>query len=85
MPEVQECKEVFVINNFFHAWGHCFLYDQETLRHALNAVGLSQIRFYKPGASEDPNLTNLESHGEELESEDINQFETIVVEGHKER
>lgn len=40
---------------------------------------------HKPGISEDPNLQNLESHGKELKAEDINQFETIVVEGRKER
>ena len=85
MPEVRECKDVFVINNFFRAWGHLFLYDRETLLHALSRSGFHKIMFYKPGESEDPILKNLECHGKELESEDINQFETIVVEGCKER
>src|ERR1700730_4494013 len=84
MPEVQECKDVFVINNLFRSWGHCFLYDAEALHHALNTSGFREIKFYKPGNSEDPILKNLESHGREIESEDINQFETIVVEGRKE-
>jgi len=84
MPEAKECKDIFVINNFFRAWGHQFLYDAETLHHALSTSGFREIKFYKPGASEDPNLLNLESHGRELESEDINQFETIVAEGRKE-
>jgi predicted SAM-dependent methyltransferase len=83
MPEVRESKNVFVINNFFRAWGHCFLYDQQTLRYALYASGFRDIRFYKPGCSEDPMLRNLESHGKEI-GEDKNQFETIVVEGRKE-
>jgi len=47
--------------------------------------GFNEIKLYKPGVSEDLNLQNLESHGKELEAEDINQFETIVVEGRKER
>lgn len=85
LPEVEECRDVFVINNFFRAWGHCFLYDAETLHRALYSTGFREIKFYKPGASEDPNLENLESHGKELQSEDINQFETMVVEGSKER
>jgi predicted SAM-dependent methyltransferase len=85
MPEVLECKDVFVINLLFRAWGHCFLYDRETLHHALTTSGFSEIKFYKPGNSEDPILKNLESHGREIGSEDINQFETIVVEGRKER
>jgi hypothetical protein len=56
VPEVLKCKEVFVINNFFRAWGHCFLYDQETLYHALYTTGFRDIKFYKPGDSEDPML-----------------------------
>jgi len=83
MPEVRECKATFVINNAFRAWGHCFLYDQETLHHALLSSGFREIRFCKPGASEDPLLRNLESHGREIEDESINQFETIVVEARK--
>ncbi len=84
MPGIQECKDVFVINNFFRSWGHCFLYDQETLHLALYVSGFREIKFYKPGNSEDPLLKNLESHGREI-TEDINQFETIVIEGRKER
>jgi len=84
LPEVRACKDVFVINNFFHAWGHRFLYDQETLYYALSTSGFCGIMFYKPGDCEDPVLKNLESHGRELQAEDINQFETIVVEGRKE-
>ena len=83
IPEVKECKEVFVINNFFRAWGHQFLYDAETLSCALYASGFRNVQFYKPGSSADPNLENLESHGRELGSEYINQFETIVAEGRK--
>src|SRR5207302_61128 len=28
LPEVDSCKDVFVINNAFRAWGHRFLYDR---------------------------------------------------------
>jgi hypothetical protein len=82
LPEVQTCKDVFVINNFFQSWGHRFLYDLETLRQALNAAGFHEIKFYKPGNSDDPVLRNLESHGKKI-TEEINQFETIVAEGRK--
>ena len=85
VPEVRECKDVFVINHFSQAWGHRFLYDQELLRHALHTAGFRAIEFYKPGDSEDPNLRNLEAHGRVLGSEEINQFETLVAEGVKER
>ena len=72
-----------MINNFFRAWGHCFIYDAETLTHALSMSGFREISLYKPGVSEDPNLNNLESHGKEIGNEAINQFETIVIEGRK--
>jgi predicted SAM-dependent methyltransferase len=83
MPDVEQCKDVFVINNAFRAWGHSFLYDQETLRHLLHTSGFREIKFYKPGDSDDPNLRNLECHGKEISDEDINQFETIVAEARK--
>jgi predicted SAM-dependent methyltransferase len=83
LPEVRECQDVFVINHFFQSWGHCFLYDQGTLRQALHTSGFRDISFYNPGHSADPVLRNVECHGRQLRSEDINQFETIVVEGRK--
>jgi predicted SAM-dependent methyltransferase len=83
LPEIRECKDVFVINNAFHSWGHRFLYDRDTLELALSSAGFREIRFYEAGDSEDPNLQKLESHGREIHAEDINQFETIVVEGCK--
>jgi predicted SAM-dependent methyltransferase len=83
LPGVLTCKDVFVINNFFRSWGHQFLYDAPTLQHALTIAGFKDIRFFRPGQSQDPLLQNLESHGKELGSEEINRFETIVVEGSK--
>jgi len=83
MPEVKNCKNVFVINKIFRFWGHCFLYDKDTLQQALSTAGFHDIKFYKPGNSEDPNLRNLENHGREIGNEEINQFETLVVEACK--
>ncbi len=82
-PDVRECREVFVINNFFRAWGHTFLYDADALRLVLSTAGFRGIKFFKPGVSEDPTLEKIESHGRELGNEDVNQFETIVAEGFK--
>ena len=82
LPGVQNCQDVFIINNFFRAWGHCFLYDQKTLLHALEDSGFKDVKFYRAGCSEDPVLRNLESHGREI-TEEMNQFETTVAEGSK--
>jgi predicted SAM-dependent methyltransferase len=85
LPGVKECKAVFVVNNAFRAWGHQFLYDPQTLRHAVGSHGFEDLRDYKSGASDDPNLRGLEAHGKTLQNEEINQFETIVVEATKPR
>jgi predicted SAM-dependent methyltransferase len=83
IPQAQERRDVFVINLLFREWGHCFLYDAETLHHAMRISGFGEVKFYKPGMSDDPMLRNLESHGREIGAEDINQFETIAVEARK--
>ena len=80
MPSVHSCKEVFVINNAFRAWGHRFLYDREVLRSTLSKSGFTGMTFYAPGESADPHLRGLEAHGKEIGNEEMNQFETFVVE-----
>jgi len=80
MPFVDRCKEVFVINNAFHAWGHRFLYDRELLALTLSRLGFTDLTFCKPGDSSDPQLRALEAHGREIQNEEINHFETFVVE-----
>lgn len=82
LPEVRHCRDVFVINNFFQSWGHRFLYDHETLRRLLETAGFQEIKFYKPGLSDDATLQNLETHGRKI-TEESNQFETMVAEGRK--
>ena len=61
LPEVDHCKEVFVINNFFRAWGHQFLYDRDVLKVTMTRIGFEDIRFYQPGVSDDENLRGIES------------------------
>jgi predicted SAM-dependent methyltransferase len=82
-PGLEACKDVFVINNCFRAWGHCFLYDRKTLSSALQMVGFNSVKFWEPGSSDDPQLANLESHGKEIGNEQINKFETMVAEASK--
>ena len=83
MPEVKECPGVFVLNNAFRAWGHQFLYDMATLKMTLANAGFTDFKEYKPGASDDPNLRGIESHGKTIGNEEINQFECMVVEARK--
>ena len=81
LPEVDYCKEVFVINNAFRAWGHQFLYDRETLRVTMSKVGFADLQYYQPGVSNDDNLRGIESHGSVMGCEEINQFEAFAMEG----
>jgi predicted SAM-dependent methyltransferase len=80
VPDAEYCKEVFVINNAFRAWGHQFLYDREALRVTMARIGFEEINFYQPGVSNDENLRGIESHGSVMECEQINQFEAFAIE-----
>jgi predicted SAM-dependent methyltransferase len=63
----------FVLNNFMHAWGHRFIYDRDTLRHALEAAGFVDV--------EEGRVGELERH---LRNEpEFNEYETIVLEARR--
>ena len=47
----------------------------------MRTVGFRDIKFHKPGDSDEQHLRGLEKHGELIGSEEINQFVTFVVEG----
>ena len=81
MPEVDECRAVFVLNNAFRAWGHQFLFDLETLKQTMTQCGFENLKNFPPGESDDPALRGLEAHGRAVGNEAMNRFETIIVEG----
>jgi predicted SAM-dependent methyltransferase len=70
-----------VINQMFGAYGHRFIYDQRTLTQLLADAGFGDIVRWEPGDSDDPALRGVESHGRALGDEDVNRFETLVLEG----
>jgi SAM-dependent methyltransferase len=72
----------FVVNNFFHDFGHCFIFDAECLRLALEKVGFTEVRQWTPGKSEDAHLTGIESH-HKIVGEAVNDFETLTMEARK--
>jgi predicted SAM-dependent methyltransferase len=82
-PDGTKGGATFVLNNAFRAWGHAFLYDEETLRSSLLDVGFVDIRRVPFGESDDPNLRGLERHGAVVGSRAMNEFETMVLEGSK--
>jgi predicted SAM-dependent methyltransferase len=50
------------LNRAFHAWGHQFLYNQETLAAAFRSAGFAHVRFHRYGESEREELRGLERH-----------------------
>ena len=80
LPEVKDCRAVFVLNNAFRAWGHQFLFDVDTLQLTLRQCGFEKLKVCTPGVSDDPVLRGIEAHGRAVGNEEMNQLETIVVE-----
>jgi predicted SAM-dependent methyltransferase len=74
------CRDVFVLNGFFHGWGHQFVYDAEALRTALEQAGFVALRQCAPGESDDAFLRGIEQHGRSI-GDDMNRFETMIWEG----
>jgi predicted SAM-dependent methyltransferase len=80
-PEVRAYFPGVAVNNFFRSWGHRFIYDEDTLRHALTQAGFVDIRSLHVGESPHAELTGLERHlGEAPE---INEYETFVLEARR--
>jgi predicted SAM-dependent methyltransferase len=71
----------FVVNNFVRAWGHRFIYDEQTLRHALASAGFVDIERREVGESGDPELAGLERHL--AEAPEFNEYETLVLEARR--
>jgi predicted SAM-dependent methyltransferase len=73
----------FVINKIFHGWGHVFIYDFVSLKYALEQVGFVDVQRFRPNESQEAALQNIEQHGKVIQNEDMNQFESLVVEARK--
>jgi predicted SAM-dependent methyltransferase len=83
LPSIKVYNPIFVINNAFRNWGHQFLYNEETLRAALQEAGFADIVRWAPGESGDAVLRDLEGHGIGAQAPDIYCFETMVLEARR--
>jgi predicted SAM-dependent methyltransferase len=72
-PELHAPLAGAVLNNFFRSWGHEFIYDPQTLRHALADAGFEEI--------EEREVGELERHL--AEHPEFNAYETFVLEGRR--
>jgi predicted SAM-dependent methyltransferase len=76
-------RAIFVLNNAFRAWGHQFLFDEETLTAAILGAGFVHVCRRAVGESDDPHLRDLESHGSLMANDAANEFETFVLEAER--
>jgi predicted SAM-dependent methyltransferase len=61
MPAAPSASDTFVINNFVRDWGHSFIYDEKTLRSALELAGFSDVRRCDLNRSSHEVFQNLEN------------------------
>jgi predicted SAM-dependent methyltransferase len=83
LPHLEESNAVIVINNAFRNWGHQFLYDRQLLSTLLQQIGFADITAYESGQSGDPNLTGIDSHGYAVADQEMNRFESMILEARK--
>jgi SAM-dependent methyltransferase len=74
-----EAHYVYVINNFFKAWGHQVIHNVDSISKLALQCNFSQVRECVVGESEVSIFKNIEKHGTIL-PERINLMETMVVE-----
>lgn len=72
-PELKAPLPGAVVNNFFRSWGHEFIYDHDTLHHALTEAGFIEI--------EKRPIGELERHLAEEPA--FNAYETFVLEARR--
>jgi predicted SAM-dependent methyltransferase len=72
-PETEAPLPGVVINNFFRSWGHRFIYDEQTLCHALTEAGFVDV--------EERALGDLEQHLSQ--HPEFNEYETFVLEARR--
>ena len=82
-PQIGEYNPAHVINQSFHGWRHVFIYDQATLKQAIERAGFTQAARLRPGQSGDERLRGIEQHGEYVKNHQAMLYETMVFEAVK--
>lgn len=79
-PDAHGPDAAFAVNQVMRAWGHRFVYDEDTLRAALEGAGFADGERRDLHDSTEPALRGLEGHGIDDGHEEFTRFETIIVE-----
>lgn len=80
-PHADASLPGFVVNNMFWNFAHRFIYDRETLEHALEQAGFVDVEEHAVGESGDPELRNRERHMRR--AAEFNAYETLVLEARR--
>ncbi len=80
LPEYPVRAE-FVVNNYFRAWGHVFLYSEKLLFELLQSAGFSHIKVCEINCSKYDKLKNLENSSRMPDG--FLQFESVIFEAKK--
>lgn len=77
--EHELANRAFTVNRLMRNWGHAFIYDEPTLRSALETAGFGAIVRVAPGESSHSELSGIDRHEEEVGKE-ANELETLGLE-----
>jgi predicted SAM-dependent methyltransferase len=83
VPHATHNVKAFVLNNFFYNWGHAFIFDHETLATLLRDTGFTDLSWNPPHESDRPELQRLEKHGQLITSEEINAWQSMIIDATK--
>ncbi|MGH8556776.1 MAG: class I SAM-dependent methyltransferase [Methylococcales bacterium] len=78
---IDRYEDVFVINNYVRAWGHQFIYDENTLATELERAGFTDIERFQVNVSKCEPLKGLELT--DRLPRGMYEMETIVFEAKK--
>lgn len=76
---VDEASPVHVMNRIMHAFGHIYLYDEETLRRVLTRAGFREVVRCEPGMSRHAELVGVDRHAD-LIGDTANRIESLILE-----
>lgn len=84
LDEPEASEPIHAINRLFSGHGHRFLYSETVLSRRMAEAGFVSIRRFEVGASDDPEFTGAEQHGEQIDPA-WNEYQTLVLEAEKPR
>jgi predicted SAM-dependent methyltransferase len=77
--QIDASNPAHVLNRLMRSWGNTYLYDEATMRSALDRAGFVEVVRCKPDESLHPELARVDRHAT-LIGEVANQVESMIFE-----